>query len=200
MVLQMAKQLGLLRFVLIFPSLTLNEHFHVRDLPGSGRRIDILCRSLAACFDWGPTTWPRKRLQIAAIIGNRVVLEIDCPETNVLQGEVFWALEIRRALSGNPPSYIAVKEIGLADYIDEVLSASNSKIWALEETGIGIAEVPGLDATSSHIILIGDHEGYSEESLAILSDRSIYRISLGRTSYLGSHCIAAIIGLLERKV
>jgi tRNA pseudouridine-54 N-methylase len=196
----MAKQPGLLRFVLVFPTLPVSGQFHTKDLPGSGKRIDVLCRSLASCFDWGPTTWPKEKLQVAAIIGNQVILEIGYPDTKIPHGEVSWAMEVRQALNGNPSSYIEVKEMGLADYIDEILSAPNSKVWALDETGSDITDASGFDDTSNHSMLIGDHKGYNEETLAILANRSIYRISLGKTSYLGSHCIAAIIGLLERKV
>lgn len=196
----MTNQPGLLRFVLVFPTIPTSGQFHTKDLPGSGKRIDVLCRSLAASFEWGPTTWSRENIQVAAIIGDQVTLEIGHPNLQGPQGEVAWAFDIKLALNGRPPSYIEIKDMGLADYIDSIASEPNSKIWALEETGDYIAEVSGFDATFNNSILIGDQKGYNRESQAVIADRSIYRISLGKTSYLGSHCIAAIIGLLERMV
>ena len=200
MVLQMAKQIGLLRFVLIFPFLEIDGQFHSKDLPGSGRRIDVLCRSLAACFDWGPTTWPKMGIQVTAILADQIAVIVDTPVEEIPRGEVSWANIIKQSLKGNPPIYVEVKEMTLVDYLDALIDAPNSKVWVLEETGTDIDEGPEMDSSFDNTILVGDHKGFDDRTKEIIADRSIYPLSLGKTSYLGSHCVAAIIRLFERKV
>jgi tRNA pseudouridine-54 N-methylase len=62
--------------------------FLLKDLPGSGKRIDILCRDLAACFDWAPVSWSKSQLEIIAVIGNKKTLTFREPKEQIPRGEV----------------------------------------------------------------------------------------------------------------
>jgi len=163
---------GILRFILILPSVSEKGQFKLRDLPGSGGRVDILCRSLAACFDWGPATWPKSMLELVAVIANKVTLRVQDPGKLLPRGEAQWAETIRRVLN----------------------------VWVLEETGKPFGEIKTMNPDGENTFIVGDHRGFDSQTQLTLDDHSIYRISVGKRSYLSSHCIAAIISKFERMV
>ncbi|MHA2300101.1 MAG: hypothetical protein ACXACD_04015 [Candidatus Thorarchaeota archaeon] len=175
----MMEQVIHLRFILYFPELSENGDFHFKDLPGSGKRIDVLCRSLAACFDWGPSTLDRSGLEINALIGKTSCLRIKNPVEDVSRGEVWWAHAIRDALNGNPPRFIAVENLSLEGVVEEVLARGDG-LWVLDEAGssFGQGDGPSMDAQNSFII--GGYRGFDSEALTVFDDHSIYRLSLGR--------------------
>ncbi|NHI83700.1 MAG: hypothetical protein EAX81_05305 [Candidatus Thorarchaeota archaeon] len=194
----MTCQPSLLRFVFLLPRLSVKGDFNLKDLPGSGERVDILCRALSACFGWGPSTWNKDNLELAAVIDDKVTLTFSNPTCGVHDGETAWAKEIRRALQGNPPSFIQRREIGLETLIEEMISSCNSQTWALDENGTVFDDIRALIPAQENYIIIGDHKGYDKKAKRIFAKHSIYRISLGEISYLGSHCVAAMISMFER--
>jgi tRNA pseudouridine-54 N-methylase len=195
----MMEQVAHLRFILHLPGLPEDGDFLFKDLPGSGKRIDVLCRSLAACFDWGPATLDKSNLELVALIGEASCLRIKNPDIDVPRGEVWWARAIKEALSGNPPSFIAVENLSLEGVVEEVLATGES-LWVLDEAGSSFDQGNVLSMDAQNSFIIGDHRGFNSEALKVFDDHSIYRIALGRTSYLTSHCVATIISMYEEMV
>ena len=196
----MMEKVAHLSFILHLPGLSEDGKFHFKDLPGSGRRIDVLCRSLAACFDWGPSTLDKSELEIIALVGENSCLRVKNPDNDTAKGEVWWAHAIKDALSGNPPPFISIENASLTDAIAEFLAIDGVYLWVLEETGTTINQGNILDMNAQNIFIIGDHRGFDSEALKAFDDHSIYRLSLGSTSYLTSHCVAAIIAMYEEMV
>ncbi len=186
----------LLRFVLVMPNGPTKPDFLLKDLPGSGRRIDVFCRTLAACFDWAPVSWPREKIEVVAVLAHRVILTATNPETPPV-GEVAWAERIQQALRGETPGFIRAREGGLSDLLDELIR-QGSKIWVLLEDGRQFGDGEGPEPSSENSFMLGDHKGFDEKTQQIIEEREIPAISLGKISYLSSHCVAVVIAKMER--
>lgn len=190
----------MLRFVQILPQVSPKGDFLLKDLPGSGKRIDVLCRNLAACFDWGPTSWSKSHLEMIAVIGNVKILTFSDPQDQTPRGEVGWASIIRDSLMEQPPRFVDVSDGTLEDVIKELNQSKNSNLWVLDEEGVNLSDIEEIHPVTQNSFMLGDHRGFDSETEGIISQYTIQRISLGEKSYLGSHCLAAIISEFERMV
>ncbi|MGV9170629.1 MAG: hypothetical protein ACOC38_11895 [Promethearchaeia archaeon] len=185
-----------LRFVLTFPGISTNGEFLLRDLPGSGDRMDVLCRCLSACFGWGPTIVPTKEIELRAILSNSLTLVFSSPENPAKMGETDWARGIRDALKGNPPEYISVLDLDLEENIKDLIDNPSSHLWLLHEKGENSIQM--WKAALQNSFILGPHKGYDSHALKVARDYGIPQLSVGPLPYLGSHCIASVITEAER--
>jgi len=190
----------MLRFVQILPQVSPQGDFLLQDLPGSGRRIDVLCRDLAACFEWGPKSWSKSNLEMVAVIGTEKILTFRNPQNQAPHSEVGWALVVRESLRGRPPSYVHVSDGTLGEVVRHLIQDEDAKLWVLDESGASLSDCQSCFHTTQNSFMLGDHRGFDSQSLAVISQFDIQRISLGKKSYLSSHALAAIISEFERKV
>ena len=190
----------MLRFVQILPQVFPEGDFLLKDLPGSGNRIDILCRDLAACFDWGPTTWSKSSLELKAVIGNAKILTFSNPQNQTPRGEVEWASIIRDSLKDKPPSFVEVSGGTLEDVIKQLNQPTDSSLWVLDEEGTYLSDIQTILPSTQNSFMLGDHRGFDSQTVSLISQYRIQQISLGKKSYLSSHCLAAIISEFERMV
>ena len=190
----------MLSFVQILPQVSPKGEFLLKDLPGSGKRIDVLCRDLAACFDWGPMSWSKSNLEVIAVIGNTRILKFTYPKEQLPHGEVGWASVIRDSLRGEPPTYVDVSDGTLESFIDLQLKTDDSKLWVLDEEGTSPLDRQTINPIAKNSFMLGDHKGFNSEAERTISQYDIQKISLGGKSYLSSHCLAAIISEFERMV
>jgi tRNA (pseudouridine54-N1)-methyltransferase len=188
----------MLRFIQMLPQASPEGDFLLKDLPGSGKRIDILCRDLAACFDWAPLSWSKTQLAIIAVVGNKRTLTFRNPKEQIPSGEVGWASIIRESLRGTPPSYVEVSEETLDDVVQKLKQSKRSNLWVLDEEGVLLSEFPNIDLSTQNSFMLGDHRGFDSETERTLSQHKIPRLSLGKKSYLSSHCLASLISEFER--
>ncbi|MFW9887335.1 MAG: hypothetical protein ACFFER_04090 [Candidatus Thorarchaeota archaeon] len=196
----MMEQVTHLTFILYIPELSEARNVHLKDLPGSGKRIDVLCRSLAACFDWGPSTFDKSTLEIIALDDKGSCLRIRNPNTDMPRGEVWWASAVKDALTGDPRSFIGIESHTLETLFKEILTNDGERLWVLDETGTALLEEKEAILTAQNSFIIGGYRGFDSEALETFNDHSIYRLSLGTNSYLTSHCIAAIISMYEEMI
>lgn len=187
----------MLRFVQILPNASPKGDFILKDLPGSGNRIDVLCRVLAACFDWGPKFWSKSNLEVIAVISNSVILKFHNPGDQIPQGEIGWASVIRDVLQGRPHSFIDVVEGTVEDVLKQL---HDSAVWVLDEEGDDLSNFDIIHSTTQNSFMLGDHRGFDSQTVSLVSKYNLPRISLGKKSYLSSHCLAAIISEFERMV
>ncbi|MHA2377051.1 MAG: hypothetical protein ACXAB9_12860 [Candidatus Thorarchaeota archaeon] len=188
---------NLLRFIQIMPDMSTSGKFILRDLPGSGNRVDILCRSLQACFEWGPVFWQKSKLELLAVIADELVLRFSNPSLQQQMGEVWWASTIQESLKGRPPPFVVCHTASLSEVLEEIVNHSSSNIWALDEGGIKISDWAPYSSASQNSFMLGDHHGFDSNIQKVMKHLGIDCISLGVTSYLGSHCVATIISKLE---
>lgn len=189
----------MLRFIQILPNASTLGDFILKDLPGSGKRIDVLCRVLSACFDWGPSKWDKHRIELLAVIGDSVILRIQDPEQKTPTGERGWAQILKDSLKGNPPEYVQVYDGNLESIIIDLNKPPKSILWILHEEGedLNVQEISISETDNS--FMLGDHRGFSSQSEELISKHALHKVSLGDTSYLSSHCAAHIISEFERK-
>ena len=188
-----------LRFIQLLPNVSVKGDFILKDLPGSGKRIDVLCRVLAACFEWGPVSFERKKLEVIAILGNQLTLQFMYPEENIPIGEQGWAHIIRDALRGNPSSFVKVTEKDLEALIEEINDPPEKNLWILHEEGTQLDGSSAVNLATDNSFMLGDHRGFDSHSEELISKYALQKVSLGITSYLSSHCVAHIISEFERK-
>ena len=179
------------------PDIPTSGKFILRDLPGSGNRVDILCRSLQACFEWGPVSWQKSKLEFVAVIADKLVLRFSSPSLQESKGEVWWASVIQESLKGHPPPYADCYSASLSEVLEKLVKHSRSNIWALDESGIEISDWALYSSSSQNSFMLGDRWGFNSNTQKVMKQLGIDRISLGETSYLGSHCVATIISKLE---
>lgn len=191
---------AILRFILVLPRIPETGQFRLKDLPGSGGRVDILCRSLAACFDWGPATWSLSRLELVAVVGGNVTLRFESPDKVLRRGETHWARVIRGVLEGETSPAVSYESRSLDELLTDILSSPHEKVWALEESGDSLDLRTDLVPRGKNSFMLGDHRGFDSTAIRAIDDHSIYRLTLGNTSYPTSHCVAAIISRFEGMV
>ncbi|UCE09832.1 MAG: hypothetical protein JSW61_12795 [Candidatus Thorarchaeota archaeon] len=196
----MPTSIGLIRFIQLLPSVPVSSDFTLRDLPGSGKRIDILCRDLAACFDWGPTTWPKENLEFVALFEDKLAITIRFPSEKTPSGEVEWATVIADALRGVEYDFVSVEPTNLLNVILKLKNEPQGNLWILDESGNPLDDVLGPILSSQNSFMLGDHQGFDSRDLETFENQEIVSVSLGDLSYLSSHCVAAIISKMERRV
>ncbi|MHA1480946.1 MAG: hypothetical protein ACTSQZ_05945, partial [Candidatus Thorarchaeota archaeon] len=165
-------------------------------LPGSGKRIDVLCRCLAACFDWAPEIWPKQDLEFVAVIEENIILVFSNPEEGV-RGETWWANMIKNALQGNPADFVTVEQKALDTLLEEYQDFPNSKIWVLEEKGLPLGETIEVNKTSQNSFMLGDHRGFDSKTMKVIEKFKIDSVSIGQISHLSSHTVATVIATFE---
>ena len=187
-----------LRFILILPNVSPWGDFVLKDLPGSGKRIDVLCRLLSSSFEWGPNTWEKSNIEVIAVIRDSVVLRVQYPEQNLPSGERAWGQVIKESLKGNPPDYVEVKEGNLESVIIEYNNPPSSSMWILHEDGeeLNLQEI--VISGTDNSFMLGDHRGFNSQTEDLVSKYTLRKVSLGAISYLSSHCVARIISEFER--
>ncbi|TFG32634.1 hypothetical protein EU528_02805 [Candidatus Thorarchaeota archaeon] len=188
-----------LRFIQILPNASTAGDFILKDLPGSGKRIDVLCRVLSSCFEWATNTWKKDEIEVIAVIGDAVILRFQLPEEAVPSGEKAWAQVIKDSLKGNPPDYVHVFEGNLEKVIIEFDNSASSNLWLLHEGGEKLNLQIAVNSGGDNSFMLGDHRGFNSQTEELISKYAIQKVSLGDTSYLSSHCVAYIISEFERK-
>ncbi len=189
---------AILRFIQLLPQVSLKGDFILKDLPGSGKRIDVLCRDLAACFSWGPKTWPKTCLELIAIIADTTILTFHHPGDETPQNEVGWASVIQDSLMEQPPEWVTVSNGSVEEKIKDYCNPPESSLWVLDENGLHISEFETNQENTQNSFMLGDHRGFSSQTESLITKYALPRVSLGKKSYLSSHCVASIISEFER--
>ncbi len=189
----------MLRFIQILPNVSISGGFILKDLPGSGKRIDVLCRVLSACFEWCPSSLQQNKIEVIAVIGDSVILRFQFHGENIPSGEKAWAQVLKESLKGNPPDYVRVQEGNLESIIIDLNKPPKSILWILHEEGEGMKVQEISISETDNSFMLGDHRGFSSQSEELISKYALQKVSLGDTSYLSSHCAAHIISEFERK-
>jgi tRNA (pseudouridine54-N1)-methyltransferase len=188
-----------LRFILLLPEASTKGEFILKDLPGSGKRIDLLCRVFSAGFDWAPNTFDKSNIEIIAVIDDSVILLVQYPGKDLPIGEKAWALIIKNSLQGDPPHYVQVIGDNLESVILKFNNPPTANFWVLHEEGEEVDLREAVTSSTDNSFMLGDHRGFNSHAEDLVSKYDLQKISLGKTSYLSSHCVALIISRLERK-
>ena len=188
-----------IRFIQLLPEASPKGDFILKDLPGSGKRIDLLCRVFSAGFDWAPNTFDKANIEIIAVIDDSIILQVQYPGENPPTGEKAWAKIIKDSLRGEPPHYVQVINDNLESVILKFNNPPKANLWVLHEDGEEVDLREAVTLATDNSFMLGDHRGFNSQTEELVSKYSLQKISLGKTSYLSSHCVALIISRFERK-
>ncbi len=179
-------------FVIDATEATVDPSLSLKDVIGTGHRLDVICRDLVAAFWWGPclqrnvTTTIAFKHQLAFQVDGKDLIEPLVPRTELGFARLFKEIYVNNARIAG--FNLINKTLG--EIIDD-LQKKGVRLWWLEEGGVDIRSVPHVHETEEAFIL-GDHKGMSEEFMVQFGN-SLPRLSLGPKSYLGSTCIQIIL-------
>jgi tRNA pseudouridine-54 N-methylase len=103
-------------------------------------------------------------------------------------------------LRGRPPSYVHVSDGTLGEVVRHLIQDEDAKLWVLDESGASLSDCQSCFHTTQNSFMLGDHRGFDSQTVSLMSQYNIQKISLGKKSYLSSHCLAVIISEFERMV
>lgn len=188
----------LLRFIQLLPNVPPRADFLLQDLPGSGKRIDVLCRDLSACFDWAPISWRKDRLEVVAVLQEHTMITFHQELDRDSHGEVAWASIIQAVLRGERVDGVKLEKRTLEDLIRDIERTDSSEIYVLDEKGASLRKTLDSRIFTQNSFMLGNHRGFDLQTEELIQKHKLKRVSLGQRSYLSSHCIAAIISYFER--
>lgn len=188
-------------FVVIGRSARADEHVRLDDLASTSGRLDVLVRCVRAalCVSHGI----RKDVIVYLVLlgGSRpVVVRVRGSEARFIRPEErALAVSVIKAVARHVAAHegfveqrngIAVSWGGL----DVALADAHGKVFVLEETAADLRPAEPGEA----VFVIGDHLGFSEESLALLAAAGATAVSVGPLSLHSDDVVTLVSNELDR--
>lgn len=198
-------------FIVVGHKARTDSNFNLNDLPGTGGRMDILCRcvnsSLFLSHDlrrdvviYLVLLGEPERSKIVKFEGERVrYLNPDERSSGSL---------IKKALEKSAGSYwkqstlgVWIRTGGLEDILRELMDgAENKKLFYLSEDGIDIREIDKKSLLDDVVFILGDHLGITPEEESVIKDAGSKKINIGPVSLHADHCIILVNNELDRNI
>lgn len=191
------------RFVVIGHKAASAPGFSLKDLPGTGGRLDILARCVGNAFlvshglradvelatlHLGPPSPPKAVWMQAARLKH---LNPDERTTATLLEKALGAPTTGPVWQpATPGVQVAVRT--LAELLDEW----RDPLFVLHEDGEDVARA---DLPARATFVLGDHLGFTAEEEALLAARGAARVSLGPVSLQADQCVTALHNHLDRR-
>ncbi len=175
---------------------------NLKDLPGSAGRLDILARCINASF------WLSHDIRRDVVFHTILHGEPSPPVYIRLEGsklrkvspdERSIAIFIKKAIErmeegkeieSTPGIFVSRKNF------EQLLEENkDKKYYLLDEEGKYIEDV---EINNESFFFLGDHKDLKKEEKELLYEYGAIPISLGKKSYLSSHCIAVINWILDK--
>ncbi len=192
-------------FVVVGHRAATGPDFTVKDLPGSGGRLDVLLRCVNSAFFLSHDL-RRDTVLYLVLLGGP-----DAPKTLRFTGSTLQhlnpderstALLVQKALEmklagplwreAHPG--IEVSQRGLADLEDAL---GDKDLVLLDEDGEDVAEAR-LDPEDDLCLVLSDHEDLTEDERALVDGWGAREVSLGPRALHADHCITLVHGWLDR--
>lgn len=175
--------------------------FSLRDVAGSGGRLDVVCRSLIAALTRGDEV--RRDAEVYAVLEGppsppKTVHVRGSMLTDVPRSEVEVAELLFKLLSGEGVPGCSVVRKGLERLVKD-LARGGARLYYLHEKGEPVDELP-LPTSGQVCFILGDQAGLSPNNEKFLEELKVERVSLGPKVYLSSHCITVINYELDRRL
>ena len=176
--------------------------FLLKDLPGSGGRMDLLCRCLTSslllshgirtdvevvlCLA-GPPSPPRT----ITVRGDAVRhLSPDERSTAILLQKALAAYRAGETVESTPG--ITISDIPFA----EVVARNAKRLVVLDEGGADIRDVEHVPADACFVL--GDHLGFTDEEQALLADAPL-TVTVSPKVLHASQCISLVLNECDRR-
>ncbi len=180
-------------FVIDATEAQVDSSVSLKDVIGTGHRLDVICRDLVAAFWWGDRLV--RNVIVFVTFKHQPVLKVDGTqllEPLVPRTELGFARLLKEIYVNDAhiPGICKINQT-IAEIIRD-LQKTGIEVWWLEEGGQDLREV-SLRPQIPMAYIIGDHRGVSKEFTAEFAG-TLPRLSLSPKSYLGSTCIQIILG------
>lgn len=179
-----------------------SPEFLLKDLPGSGGRMDVMCRCLTSslllshdirtdvevilCLE-GPPTPPRT----IRVRGDKVrYLSPDERSTAILLQKALRAYEPEEEVESTPGIYVS--DASFKDIVEENMG----RLVVLDEKGDDMAS---CTLPSDPCFVLGDHIGFEPEEDELLHDAPL-RVSVSPRVLHASHCIVLLLNRIDKDV
>lgn len=185
-----------------------DPNFSLNDLPGSGGRIDILCRCVNSALFLSHDL--RRDVDIYLILQGPP----RPPVTVKFSGEKVRYLNpderssgslIKKALEVNPgPRWrestpgVCARQGGLDELLQDLMSGENKSLFYLREDGTDIRDAFVNTVPDNVVFLLGDHMGMTPEEEAILMNAGAGILHVGPLSLHADHCIILVNNEMDR--
>jgi len=196
-----------MRTFVLWSHATTSPRFNLKDLPSSGKRIDVVARCVISAL------WLSYRLRQDARIFIVLNGAPEPPKTVLFHPEIkrvspderSIALWIKKALERHEgrrdkewvtlSNGIKISGMSFQDVIKLLLEEGCENFYVLHERG---RDVDRVEIGKNPVFILGDHQGLPKNDVNFAL-RYGERISLGRESYLASACISVINWLCDRR-
>lgn len=189
------------RFLVIGHTAASAPGFSLKDLSGTGGRIDILARCMPAAFLVSHGLRPDielTTLHLGPPAPGKAIRMRSQGMQHLNPDERTSALLLERALGAATtgpvwqPSTpgITVARASLADLLD-------GPVVVLAEDGVDIATAT---IPEDALFVLGDHLGFTPEEEAMLAERAVARLSLGPVSLQADQCVTVLHNQLDRRM
>lgn len=196
-------------FIVVGHKAHTDGNFNLNDLPGSGGRIDILCRCVNCAL------FLSHDLRRDVIIYLVLLGEPDIPRIVKFEGENVRYLNpderssgslIKKALERSAiPRWrestrgVWIRLGGLADLLEEVVT-EEKRLFYLQEDGEDIRNVFKENVQDTTVFVLGDHTGMTPEEEIVIQDLDAKTINIGPISLHADHCIILVNNEIDRTV
>ncbi len=199
----------MLEFIVVGHKARTDGNFNLNDLPGSGGRMDILCRCVNCAL------FLSHDLRRDVVIYLVLLGEPDAPRIVKFEGKnvrylnpderssgslIKKALEksaIPRWRESTPGVWIRLGDF--ADLLEEVLTDKKSLFYLLEDGG-DIRDEFKENMPEYTVFVMGDHTGMTPEEETVIQDLDAKTINVGPISLHADHCIILVNNEIDRTV
>jgi tRNA (pseudouridine54-N1)-methyltransferase len=186
------------RFILLGHKAPISPDFILNDLPGSGGRLDVLCRAIGATFFLSHDL--RRDTELTLLLQNQVQIRFVGerlrglnPDERSTAGLIKSALEKLNDKEVESTPGIFISRSDLPAVLDHLFQ-SRAQPVLLHEDGIPI---DSYQPPPNPAFVLSDHLEFTGSELDTLSE--LPRISLGGQSLHASQCITIVHYLLDRR-
>ncbi len=200
-------------FIVVGHKARTDGNFNLNDLPGSGGRMDILCRCVNSAL------FLSHDLRRDVVIYLVLLGEPDAPRIVKFEGKNVRYLNpderssgslIKKALEKNASPRWRESMPGvwmrlgvLADLLEEVLT-DEKRLFYMREDGNDIRDELNNDnyinMPDDTVFILGDHTGMTPEEETVIQDSDAKTINVGPISLHADHCIILVNNEMDRTV
>jgi tRNA (pseudouridine54-N1)-methyltransferase len=200
-------------FIIVGHKARTDANFNLNDLPGSGGRMDILCRCVNSAL------FLSHDLRRDVVIYLVLLGEPDAPRIVKFEGKNVRYLNpderssgslIKKALEKNAiPRWresmpgVWMRLGVLADLLEEVLT-DEKRLFYMREDGNDIRDELNNDnyinMPDDTVFILGDHTGMTPEEETVILDLDAKTITVGPISLHADHCIILVNNEMDRTV
>lgn len=195
-------------FVLKANKARTDHKFHLKGLPSTGGRMDIVCRCISRALLYYGNEIRKDTVFYAVLLGPSnppKTIRIDGFRVKSLRAdEISIGKMIREALKRYRDNVeeevlvgVSVTQMSFQDLVKS-LAKKGCHLMYLHESGEDIRKIEFF-VKDVYVFVLGDHIGLDGSDEKLLDRLGAVKISVGPKSLLGSHCVAIVHNELDRR-